>query len=112
MQNSLQFISCRKIGSHSYSEGDLNIDCDSVFYKDTIFPINTALVSILGLVIPFNLGYNLWKNKKKKELYTYMYQRKFGILYLEYKESSFFWEIYILIEVKNIYYYLYYYIYS
>lgn len=50
------FFNYKKIGSYTYSEGDLGIRCNSSFYLDEIVPINCVIIILLGIVIPVILA--------------------------------------------------------
>lgn len=53
-------MKCREIAGKSYSNADTNIDCDSDFYNNTIFPINITILLVMGVIIPLIIGIKLY----------------------------------------------------
>lgn len=63
--NSLKFINCKKVGDSEYTLEDSNINCDSEYFKNFIFPINLGVSLVLGLIIPLFMFLVLFIGNKR-----------------------------------------------
>ncbi|KRX10671.1 Pectin lyase fold/virulence factor [Pseudocohnilembus persalinus] len=93
--NAINYITCRKIEGESYSQQDTNIKCWESYFWFPIFPVNLLLVLLAGVIFPLILFLILKNGIKQKRLNSLQFQRKYGILYLEYKNNYGYWEILI-----------------
>lgn len=55
-----------------------------------------------GFGIPVYLGIKLYKGHQNNKLESHFFQKRYGILYLEYKPKYYFWEIILLVNVNYI----------
>lgn len=68
-----------------YTKADVNIRCDSNYYKHMVFPISLVIAILFGVIIPVFLMIKLYiKFKDKKEI-SINFSRSLGILFLDHK---------------------------
>lgn len=101
VQNALEYLKTRKVNGEEYCFANIFILKDSDFYKYEIVPLNICMVIFLGFVFPLVLALFLIKGHKNKRLKRVAFERKLGILYLEYKEKNYYWELIIILMVPN-----------
>lgn len=56
-------------------------------------PYNIIILLILGFIFPFSLLTLLVKGKKSNKLNSTLFKKKAGILYMEYRNNTYYWEI-------------------
>lgn len=86
----------RTINNTKYCQANTFILIDSDMYKNEILPLNLFAIILLGLIFPLILSFFLIKGYRQKNLKKISFERKLGILYLEYKEKHFYWELIII----------------
>lgn len=98
----MNFIKCREINGKRYSTADTYIECDGNFYKSYILPVNLSMILFITIIIPFAITVVLYKNKENSKMKHVNIQRKYGILYLEFSEKNYLWELISILQVKSI----------
>lgn len=98
IQISLEFLKIRTYNGIDYCSANTYIKIDSDLYQKEIMPLNILSAILIGLVFPFLLILLLTLGKRKQILKTVKFKREAGILFLEYKNQLFLWEIVIIFK--------------
>lgn len=93
----MEFLKSRNINGEDYCYANTYIKIDSDIYQNELKPYNITIMVLLGLGLPVTLSVILYRAIKYKYYNGIGYQRKMGILYLEYKKTNIYWEIIIMV---------------
>lgn len=102
MLDSLEYLRIREVNGVKYCYKNTFIKIDSDFYNNEVLPLNVTIIVLSALVFPLVLTKVLLKAKLRKNLNKVSFQRKIGVLYLEYKKKNFYWELIIILVVKSL----------
>ncbi|KAL4495473.1 hypothetical protein ABPG72_020214 [Tetrahymena utriculariae] len=84
-----QSLSCRQIGSTSYSQFDLLLKCDELRYNKFTQPFSIAMI-LFWIITPL---YILRKIKKQSQfLNNCIIRYQYGFYYSEFKQDYYYWE--------------------
>ena len=93
-------MTCRIVNGIQYSSADMNIECNSNFWKNNVFPVNLVLVLFMGLNLPIFIWIQLLGGKNYNLFDKINFQRKYGILFMELKSSKYYWEMVSIFTVN------------
>ncbi|KRX10670.1 Pectin lyase fold/virulence factor [Pseudocohnilembus persalinus] len=90
-----------RIGLNSYSSADLEINCAESYFKNNIMPVNISILLFTGFIVPLILFFKLNQGLKNNSFERLSFQRKFGILFMEYDRKHYYWELLIIFIMKK-----------
>ncbi|KAL4496554.1 hypothetical protein ABPG72_015915 [Tetrahymena utriculariae] len=86
----IALLSCRNVGDKSYILSNVSFECYTSQHIKYILTIAVPLLIIWLLLLPATLFFLLKKNQNQLE--DTQIKLKYGFLYIEYKNSAFYWE--------------------
>ncbi|KAL4449678.1 hypothetical protein ABPG74_007501 [Tetrahymena malaccensis] len=84
-----QSLSCRQIGSISYSQFDLLLKCDDLRFNKFTQPFSIAMI-LFWIITPLYILYKI--QQQSQILNTCIIRYKYGFYYSEFKQGYYFWE--------------------
>ncbi|KAL4493298.1 hypothetical protein ABPG73_007105 [Tetrahymena malaccensis] len=87
----IQSLSCREISNRLYIIQEMQYECYTNQHQNIIFYLIGPLLSIWFILIPLTFYLHLYR--KRQKLQSLLCLKTFGLLYQEYKEESYYWDL-------------------
>ncbi|KAL4461977.1 hypothetical protein ABPG74_000822 [Tetrahymena malaccensis] len=87
----IQSSSCSEITGNLYIISEMQYECYTKEHIDILFYMIGPLLLIWFIIIPAVLSIYLYR--KRQKLQSLLYLKKYGLLYQEYKEQSYYWDL-------------------
>ncbi|EAR86766.2 transmembrane protein, putative (macronuclear) [Tetrahymena thermophila SB210] len=87
----IQSSSCRDMGGNLYIIAEMQDECYTQKHIEILLFLIGPLLLIWFILIPASFYISLYRNRQK--LQSLLYMKKYGLLYQEYKEKSYYWDL-------------------
>ncbi|EWS72598.1 transmembrane protein, putative (macronuclear) [Tetrahymena thermophila SB210] len=87
----IQSSSCREIAGNLYIISEMQYMCYTEKHNQILLYLIVPLLSIWFIIIP--TSFSIYLHSKRQKLQSLLYLYKYGLLYQEYKEKSYYWDL-------------------
>ncbi|EWS72597.1 transmembrane protein, putative (macronuclear) [Tetrahymena thermophila SB210] len=87
----IQSSSCKEIAGNLYIISEMQYECYTEKHNEILLYLIGPLLLIWFIIIP--TSFSIYLYSKRKKLQSLHYLNKYGLLYQEYKEKSYYWDL-------------------